>query len=108
MTWAQLCELGTKLPGVTVETWYRTPALKVGTKGFVRLKEDGKTVVFVVRDLDERDALLDARPELFFITDHYQGYPAVLALLSKLKKPDALERLEAGRQAQHKPKNKRT
>jgi hypothetical protein len=94
MTWAELCKLARALPEVTEDSWYRTPALKVRGKGFVRLKEDGATVVFIIDSLDERDALLETRPAIYFITDHYKGYPAVLARLSALRKPEAMARLE--------------
>jgi len=95
-SWPQLCKLGAALAGVTIDTWYGTPALKVGGKGFVRLKEDAATVVFVVDSLDTRDALIEARPELYFITDHYRAYPAVLARLRDLPAAEARARVEHG------------
>lgn len=94
MTWQQLCKLAARLAGVTVDIWYGTPALKVGGKGFVRLKEDGQAVVFVLDSVDTQEALIAARPELYFITDHYRGYAAVLARLGDLSRADAMERLE--------------
>ena len=94
MTWQQLCRLAAALAGVTVDTWYGTPALKVRGKGFVRLKEDGATVVFVLDSVDTQEALIAARPELYFITDHYRGYAAVLARLEALSRGEAMERLE--------------
>src|ERR687887_106609 len=39
MTWEQLSRLGRELPEVVEGTWFRTPALKVRGKSFVRLKE---------------------------------------------------------------------
>lgn len=94
MKWEKLCELGRELPEVTVDRWYGTPALKVRGKGFVRLKEDGVSVMFPVDSLDDKDALLAAHPELYFTTDHYNGYPSVLARLAKLKVGEARHRLE--------------
>ena len=35
-------------------------------------------------------------PAVYYITDHYRGYPAVLARLAKLKVGEARERLEQG------------
>jgi hypothetical protein len=93
-TWPQLCKLAAGLAGVTIDTWYGTPALKVGGKGFVRLKEDAATVVFVVDGLDTRDALIATRPGLYFITEHYRAYPAVLARLRDLPAAEARERVE--------------
>jgi hypothetical protein len=45
-----------------------------------RLKEDGETLVVKVGD-EERDILLAADPEVFFLTPHYFGYPTVLIRL---------------------------
>jgi hypothetical protein len=94
MTWKQLCKLGRALPEVVEDTWYATPALKVRGKGFVRLKENGKDVVFMLESVDEQEALVDADPAIYFITDHYRGYAAVLARLAALRVPEAHVRLE--------------
>jgi hypothetical protein len=94
MKWEQLVALGKELPGVTLGTWYGTPGLKVGDKGFVRLKEDGKDVVFMLESLDEQEALCEAKPDVFYITDHYRGSSAVLARLGKLRVAEARARLE--------------
>ena len=54
MTWKALCKLARALPEVAEDHWYGTAALKVRGKGFVRLKENGKDVVFMVEDVDEQ------------------------------------------------------
>ncbi len=94
MRWLDLVKLGRALPEVTVDTWYGTPALKVRGKGFVRLKEDGQDVVFVTDGVDEQEALVAAMPDVFHITDHYRGWPAVLARLAALTPQEARTRLE--------------
>ena len=96
MNWAQLCKLGHALPEVDEGIWYRTPCLEVRGKRFVRLKEDGVTVVFILESVDEQDALIEGNPEVYFITDHYRGWPAVLARLAKLRVGEARVRLERG------------
>jgi hypothetical protein len=95
MRWPKLVEIGSELPEVEESTWYRTPALKVRGKGLCRLREDGETVVFMLASVDEQEALIAARPSLYFVTDHYRGYAAVLAGLRKLRVADARERLRA-------------
>ncbi len=72
------------LPGIEVGLSYGTPALKVKRKLLARMWEDGETLVLKV-DFDSRDAMLRAQPALFFLTDHYRGYPAVLVRLPKVK-----------------------
>jgi hypothetical protein len=94
MKWEKLVELGKHLPGVTLDSWYGTPALKVAGKGFCRLKEDGKDVVFVLDSVDEQVALCDAMPAVYYITDHYRGWATVLARLAKLTVREAKARLE--------------
>lgn len=94
MKWEQVVKLGKELPEVVEGVWYRTPALKVRGKAFVRLKEDGDSVVFLLESVDEQEALIEAKPELYFITDHYRGWPAVLARLSKLRAGECRYRLE--------------
>jgi len=81
VTFDQICEIALKLPGVEEGTSYGTAALKVKGKLLARLKEDGQSVVFRVT-FDQRDLLMQTRPKVFFITDHYLGYPAVLMRLS--------------------------
>lgn len=66
---------------------YGTPALKVTKKLMIRLQEDGDTVVLRV-GFDDKEILLQARPDIFFTTDHYRSYPAVLARLSAVEKSD--------------------
>lgn len=96
MNWEQLVKLGRELPEVEEGIWYRTPALHVRGKSFVRLKEDGKSVVFLLESVDEQEFLTRAQPELYFITPHYIGYPSVLARLAKLRVAECRRRLEQG------------
>ena len=96
MKWEQLVKLGRELPEVEEGIWFRTPTLKVRGKSFCRLKEDGKSVVFLLDSVDEQEFLCRAQSGVYFITDHYQGWPAVLARLSRLKAPEARRRLLQG------------
>jgi len=94
VTWEQLCDLAKAFPEVSEDLWYRTPALKVRGKGFVRLKEDGKTAVFMLESVDEQETLIEARPKIYFITDHYRGHPYVLAHLDRLSADDVARLIE--------------
>jgi hypothetical protein len=60
---------------------YGTPAFRVRGKFFARMREDGESVV-IRTDPVERDMLLQADPESFFITDHYRDYPLMLVRLA--------------------------
>ena len=69
-------------PETEESTWFGTPSLKVRGKSFVRLK-DADTLVLMC-PLEEKELLMQMEPEVFFETDHYKGWPAVLARLSQM------------------------
>jgi len=94
MKWKSLIELGCELPEVEEGQWYRTPALMVNGKGFVRLKEDGQSVVFLLAHIGEREGLIASQPDVYFTTDHYRKTAAVLARLPGLRSGAARRRLE--------------
>jgi hypothetical protein len=81
---ARIRKLGLTLPSVEVSTSYGTPALKVRKRLLVRMKEDGETLVLLTGDLDEKELLMTTHPGIFFETDHYRGWPAVLIRLKKI------------------------
>jgi len=93
LTWTQLCKLAQELPQVEQATSYGTPALKVRGKLLVRLRPEGDAVVFWLTSLDEQELLIELAPELYFVTDHYRGYPTVLARLRALRAREARTRL---------------
>jgi hypothetical protein len=74
-------------------TSYRTPAFRVAGKFFFRLREDGASLAVRI-DFDTREALLQANPRAFFLTDHYRGYPAICVRLSTVRRPELKALLE--------------
>ena len=50
-----------------------------------RMKEDGESLVLRM-GFAKRDQLISSAPEVFYITDHYGGYPAVLIRLPRVRK----------------------
>ncbi len=88
-------KIGLGLPGAEESTAYGFPALKVHGKllAFVpahRSAEPGSIVVRV--DFDDRAELLAAAPDVYYVTDHYADYSAVLVRLSRVN-PDVLRDL---------------
>lgn len=75
-------------PEVADGTSYGTPALRVRKKMLVRLKEDGDSLVMPGVPPDERDMLVETRPQVFFFTDHYRDYSIVLIGLSRATRND--------------------
>lgn len=68
-------------PETEESIWFGTPALKVRNKSFVRLK-DADTLVLMC-PIEEKEMLMELQPDIFFQTDHYKGWPAVLMRLSR-------------------------
>lgn len=94
VTYDTVRRIGLTFPGVSESTSYGTPALKVKGKLFVRMWEDGETMVLKTT-FAEREELMAADPETYFITDHYLNYEWVLVNLKKIKQ-DALKDLLGG------------
>ena len=88
-------KIGLALPGVEESTAYGSPALKVRGKLLAcvpahRSAEPGSLVVRV--GFDDRAELLAADPDVYYVTDHYLNYTAVLVRLSRVT-PDVLRDL---------------
>ena len=88
-------KIGLALPGVEASTAYRAPALKVRGKLMAcvpthRSAEPNSLVLRV--GFDDRAELLAAAPDVYYVTDHYLGYSAVLVRLSRVT-PDVLRDL---------------
>lgn len=72
---------------------YGTPALRVGKKLMCRVK-DADTVVVMV-DLDEKEMLTAAAPDIYFETDHYKGWPSVLVRIRRIAPQELAHRLQS-------------
>ena len=83
------------LPGVEASTAWGAPALKVRGKllACVPTHRSAEPGSFMVRvGFDDRAELLAAAPNVYYVTDHYLGYSAVLVRLSRVT-PDVLRDL---------------
>lgn len=90
-------KMGTALPGVARSTAYGSPALKVGGQlmACVPTNKSAEPGSLMFRmDRKDRPALLAEAPELYYVTDHYVDYDAVLVRLERLK-PEVLHDLLA-------------
>jgi len=118
-TYELICALALKLPGVELGTSYGTPAIKVKGKLMARLRSEAEGGLALRCDFLERQMLLQAAPEAFYLTPHYQDYPMILIKLDEVRTdalPDLIERawrmvapkrLVAAYDAESAPKKKR-
>jgi hypothetical protein len=90
---ATLRRLALALPDVEEGTAYGTPAWRVRKKLFARLREDQETVAVRV-DRGERELLIGAEPEVFFITEHYRAYAWMLVRVAAIPEDELAEVLE--------------
>lgn len=87
VTFETVREIAQTLPGAAESTSYGTPAFKVKKKLFARQHQDGESLVIGV-DFDQREEMMKAAPEKFYITDHYLKYPWMLVRMSKVNRDE--------------------
>jgi len=87
-------EIALGLPGAEDGLSYGAPAVKVNGKLFVRWREDLNAIVLKTT-FEEREAMMDEDPKVYFITDHYLNYEWVLLSLEHVSRdvlPDLIKR----------------
>lgn len=85
ITFDTVREIALALDNVEESKSYGTPAFKVRGALFIRLHPDFDSTIVVRTDFDQRDELLAADPQTYFITDHYRNYEWVLVRLSHIQ-----------------------
>lgn len=93
MQWREVCARALKLPEVEEATSYGRPALKVKGKG-ICFWNNPEDVVFQLENVDEQQFLLETQPDVYYITDHYIGWPSIRARLKKLTAAECELRLK--------------
>jgi hypothetical protein len=94
-TWDDVVEIGLRFPEVEVATSFGTPALKVGGRGMIcRLRTSPDALVMRVIDVPDAEALLKGRPDVYFSTPHYDGWPYVLVRLDVVDPVELSELIE--------------
>jgi hypothetical protein len=81
--------IGLTFSGVEESTAYGFPAVKVQGRllACVPANRSAEPNSLVVRvDFDDRAELLAGDPDVYYVTDHYVGYTAVLVRLSRINR----------------------
>ena len=95
MTIAAAMKMGREMPGVERSTAWGAPALKLHGKMIAcqAINKAAEPNTLVVRiPFTQRDELIAADPNTYYVKPHYEDYPCVLVRLSRVH-PDALRGL---------------
>ncbi|NLR95353.1 hypothetical protein HGP17_00725 [Rhizobium sp. P38BS-XIX] len=79
------------LPDVEAGTHYGLPALKVGGKAFVTIKNN-ETIVLSL-PIDRKEQLIEMAPDIYFQTDHYVGWPSLPLRIAAIGDEELQQRL---------------
>ncbi len=92
--WADIRRIALSLPEAEEEAGDR-PAFRVRGKLFAWRSRDRDGATLALRvDRDEKQMMLESRPDLYFETPHYNGYPGVLVHLDAIDLDELRERIE--------------
>jgi hypothetical protein len=87
------------IPGTDERLWFNQPSVFIHDRFLAKTHHKEDAVTLQVGSMEMRDMMLEAEPELFYITDHYRKFPFVLMRLSALTKT-VLKEILVGRAAQ--------
>ncbi|QFY59395.1 hypothetical protein FZ934_02440 [Rhizobium grahamii] len=93
MIFARLKRLAAEaeLPDVEESTSYGNPALKVGGKSFVAVKNNETIVISI--PIDDKERLIEMAPDIYYQTDHYVGWPHLPLRAGAISDTELKERL---------------
>lgn len=78
----RLKEAAEGLPEIEETVSRGTPCLKVRKKFLGRVKDAGTVVLMC--PFEEKEMLIAAAPAIYFETDHYKGWPAILVRIREI------------------------
>ncbi len=85
------------MPEVVEVTAYGMPAFKAGNTRFAGRPVERPDVepnsLGLHMSIDERDRRIAARPDVYYLTEHFRKYPAVLVRLSAIRRGELREAL---------------
>ena len=82
------------LPGAEASTSYGTPSVKVRGKIMSRWRTEAEGALAIRCDFLDRQILLQAQSEVFFLTDHYVNYPMILMRIEKASRDVLMDVVE--------------
>jgi len=97
LTFDDVREIALSMPDVIETTAYGMPAFKAGKRRFAAKPIERPDVepnsLGVHISFEERDRVMAARPDVYYLTDHFRPYPGVLVRLSNVTRTELRELL---------------
>jgi hypothetical protein len=93
-TWPDVLHVALALPGTEESTTYRMPCAKVRRRTFLNMSPHEEGALVLRCAAEEAELLMAARPDVLFLTPHYEGYDCVLARLDALDQEELAARVE--------------
>jgi hypothetical protein len=91
---ARAARLAAHLPGVETAPHWGRPWLKVAGKALAGPCRYPDTLA-VHCPLELKEALIEARPDLYYDTDHFSGWPSIMVRIDAIDDETLKHRLEA-------------
>ena len=99
LTRAEAWKVALAIPGAEERLWFHQPAVFIHDRFLTKVHHKEEAVLLAVSSLEMRAMMLEAEPDLFYITDHYRNFLFVLARLKALNKT-MFKQMLTGRAAQ--------
>ena len=93
-TWDDVRELALALPEVEETTSWGKPTFKVHKKWFACESSHERGALVLKCDEEELPYMLEARPDVFWLTPHYEGWKLVLVHVDAIDREELTARLE--------------
>ncbi len=84
LTKAEARKIALSLEGALERPYFNKPSVFVGEDFITRVHDKENAMVLPVAGMEMRDMMLEAEPELFYITEHYRNFPMILVRLAAL------------------------
>jgi hypothetical protein len=84
---ARVRKMGLALPGTEESISWRSPSLKLRGRMYAVMashKSAEPGTLVVILPIEQRDELIAADPDTYYLTDHYVNYPSLLVRLKRI------------------------
>jgi len=95
MIFDEIRQMALSFPGVEEHVVFGGPTFRVGKRFLACIaKIDPDTLVLKVPDILQREFLLTAKPEVYYLTDHYASFEALLVRMPNVDREELRDLFE--------------